>query len=151
MATTDKPFVLLVDDNEATGALVTAILQREFNVEIAIDGLDAIERLKTKTFAAILLDLRMPQLDGFGVLDHLQSQAPQVLGRVIVLTAAVSRQDVARAKAYRVAAVIGKPFDVEHLLGTVRSCAGTGGSTLGNVFSSGIVFLLADLLRQRWL
>src|SRR6476659_559018 len=56
MSKVEKPHVLLADDNEATCTLLTALLQREFEVAIATDGNEAIERLRTRRYAALLLD-----------------------------------------------------------------------------------------------
>lgn len=146
----DKLPVLLVDDNEATCTLVTALLQREFAVEVATDGLDAVELLRTKHYAAILLDLRMPQLDGYGVLDFLKSSRPEVLRHVLILTAALSPQELDRVRAYDIAGVVGKPFDVEALAAAVRRCAGTTNGR-GPFFSGGMILLLAEVLRNRWM
>ena len=153
MSKLEKPRVLLVDDNDGTCTLVTAILQRDFFVEVAGDGLDAVEKLKTNQYAAILLDLRMPQLDGFGVLEFLQQNAPDVLARVIVLTAALTASEIARVKQHRICAIVAKPFEVESLLDAVRQCVEGGTASLGNVIYSGtgVILLLADLLRQRWM
>lgn len=148
MSRPEKPFVLLVDDNEATCTLVTAILQRDFVVEIATDGREAVDKLRTGNYGAVLLDLRMPQLDGFGVLDFVKANRPDLLPRVLVLTAALSKPEMDRVKEFAICGVISKPFDVEALLAAVKTCVGTGGSALGTVFSSSVLLLLADLLRQ---
>ncbi|MCU1350427.1 MAG: hybrid sensor histidine kinase/response regulator [Acidobacteria bacterium] len=146
----EKPYVLLVDDNEATCTLVTALLQRDFAVESVNDGLDALEKLKTKKYAAILLDLRMPHMDGYGVLDYLKATRPDTLGSVIILTASLAPKELARVKEYAVCAIVPKPFEVESLLALVRQCAGTEPRHLGATFlSSGMIILIADLLRQR--
>lgn len=148
----EKPAVLLVDDNEATCTLITAILRRDFQVETSIDGLDAIEKLRTNQYAAILLDLRMPQYDGFSVLDFLKTNKPETLHSVLIITAVVTPRETARAKSYGVRGIITKPFDVDTLLETVKQCADPDGGTRGrNVFcSSGpMILLIADLLRQR--
>jgi CheY-like chemotaxis protein len=119
----EKPQVLLVDDNEATCTLVTALLHRDFQVESAADGLQAIEHLKSKTYATILLDLRMPHLDGYGVLDYLLAHDPAAIRSVIVLTASLAKKEMNRVANYEVWAVVAKPFDVEALLGVVKKCA----------------------------
>ena len=152
MSRSEKQRVLLVDDDDATCTLITALLQHEFDVEIAGDGREAIEKLRTTLFSCILLDLLMPGTDGFAVLDFLRSTNPQLLRSVVVVTAAVSPLQLNRARGYGVAAVISKPFDVETLLGEVKNCAAEGG-TLGTVFctSTPMILLLADLLRQRLL
>ncbi len=149
MSSVEKPVVLLVDDNEATCTLVTAILQRDYAVHVATDGLEALEQIKTRNYAALLLDLRMPGLDGFGVLQQLQTHWPDLLRRVIVLTAALSANDMNRVKAFDVCGVMAKPFEVEALLAAVRQCAGPAeGTPSMSLLSSGVILLLADLLRQ---
>lgn len=153
MADTEKPHVLLVDDNEETCTLITALLRRDFAVETARDGRQAIDALRTKTYAAILLDLRMPHVDGFGVLDFLKAHSPKVLRSVLVVTALLSPREIEHAKSYGVCGIIAKPFDVEALVAAVKDCAqsdGDGGS-FGNVIytSTPVILLLADLLKQR--
>jgi CheY-like chemotaxis protein len=152
MSRVDKPSVLLVDDNEATCTLITALLHRDFNVEIAFDGQEAIDRLVTHKYASILLDLRMPVTDGFAVLDFLKEHQPQVLPTVLIVTAALTRAELERSGSYGVCGIVSKPFEVETLLAAVKQCASPGeGSVLGPVLcSSGpVILLLADLLRQR--
>ena len=152
MSRVEKPYVLLADDNEATCTLLTALLHRDFNVEAAFDGRETIERLRTRRYAAVLLDLRMPYADGFAVLDFLKEHQPAILSRVLVVTAAVGTRDLQRAASYPVCGVITKPFEVESLLATVKKCAGADdGSSLGPMLcSSGpVILFLADLLRQR--
>lgn len=152
MPNTEKPAILLVDDNEATRTLMIALLQREFHIEIATDGGEAIEKLRTNQYASILLDLRMPQQDGFGVLDFLRANSPDRLKTVLVVTALLTRNEIDRAKAFGICGIITKPFDVEDLVGAVRHCVGeTDGGKLGNVFctSTPMILLIADLLRQK--
>lgn len=150
MTRVEKPYVLLVDDNEATCTLVTALLQREFAVETATDGASAIERLKTQQYAAVLLDLRMPGMDGYGVLEFLKTHKPEILRQVLILTAALSERELARVRQYEVCGIVAKPFEVETLLHAVRQCAGGDGPALGRFFfSNGMILLLAEVLRQR--
>ena len=151
MPKTDKPIVLLVDDNEATCTLVTAILQRELDTEIASDGAEAVEKLKTKDYAAVLLDIRMPGLDGYGVLDFIKTTRPEMLRRVVVLTASLSQKELERVRAYDICGVIAKPFEVETLLGAIKECTRTDGGAGRFFASSGFVLLLAEVLRGRWL
>ncbi len=151
MPDVERPFVLLVDDNEATCTLITAVLRRDFAVEVASDGNKAIERLRTNHYNAILLDLRMPQADGFAVLDYLKETAPRHLRSVIVVTAALTAREISRAESYGICCIIRKPFEVDALLETVKQCAASGeGNPIGNVlYSSGVIMFLADVLRQR--
>ncbi len=152
MSRAEKPYVLIVDDNEATCALMTALLQREYVIQTASDGNEAIEQLKTRRYGAIILDLRMPQLDGFGVLDFLREHSAETLKRVLVVSAALSPREVQRLGPYEVCGVIKKPFEVEVLLDAVRTCAGMDGGGFGSVLcTTPVILLIADLLRQtRW-
>jgi CheY-like chemotaxis protein len=152
MSRVEKPYVLLADDNEATCTLLTALLHRDFNVEAAFDGKETIERLRTRRYSVLLLDLRMPEADGFAVLDFLKENQPDMLSRVLVVTAAVSARDLQRAASYGLCGVVTKPFEVETLLATVKKCASSGdGNPFGPMLcSSGpVILFLADLLRQR--
>jgi len=150
MSRSEKQSVLLVDDNEATCTLITAVLHRDFNVEAVGEATEAIERLRTKLYAAVLLDLRMPVNDGFTVLDFLKGHNAVMLRSVLVVTAALSRTEIERARSYGICDIVAKPFDVDTLLNAVRKCAGESGS-LGEVFCSStpMILFLADLLRQR--
>ena len=156
MSRVEKPHVLLADDNEATCTLITALLRREFTIDVARDGREAIEKLQTRRYVAMLLDLRMPQTDGFAVLNHLQAADPKMLRHILVVTAALTPKDMARARSFPICEIIGKPFDIEKLLSSVRHCAELSddpreGGSLGNVLcsSGSMILLIADFLRQR--
>ena len=148
MTKSEKPRVLVVDDNPETCTLLTAVLRRDFAVEIANDGSEAVEQLRHKRYSAILLDLRMPQHDGFSVLQFLEQSQPETLRSVIVVTALLSQREIARAESFKIFGVIPKPFDVETLLATVKRCASLDSPSLGGVFCSPVLILLADLLRR---
>lgn len=148
----EKPSVLVADDNEATCTLIKALLQSEFAVDVVTDGAEAVETLKARQYSAILLDLRMPVMDGYGVLEFLDRNRPDLLPRVLVVTAALSHSEIERARRYRIRGVIAKPFEVDTLLTAVRDCVeqnGDGPSPLRvPLFTSGMILLLADLLRR---
>ena len=146
----DKRLVLLADDNEATCTLITALLQSEFEVEIASDGNEAIEKLKHKRYSAILLDLLMPVVDGYAVLDFLRGEHPELLRRVLVVTAALGPRETHRLRDYDICAVIAKPFEVDGLFQSVRDCAGDDDvpSMHSPFISGGMLLLLAEMLRR---
>jgi CheY-like chemotaxis protein len=146
----DKPIVLLADDNEATCTLVTALLRSDFTVEVACDGADAIEKLKNRTYAALLLDLRMPGTDGYGVLDYLEEERPEILPRVLILTASLSAGEMERVRRYPVCGVVPKPFEVDALFAAVRQCVGDEGPQFirGPLLASGVLWFLTEMLRR---
>ncbi|HET7433104.1 MAG TPA: response regulator [Thermoanaerobaculia bacterium] len=148
----EKPFVLLADDNDATCTLITALLDREFRIEIARDGSEAIEQLRTRQFAAVLLDLRMPIVDGFSVLDFVATNRPEMMNRMIVLTAALSSGEMERVHHFPIFTVVRKPFEVDHLLTAVRRCASHGDHPMSSPFvSTSLLLLVAELMRHRWM
>ena len=152
MSTVARRAVLVVDDNEATSTLLMAILQRDFHVDVAIDGMEAIEKIKTNQYAAILLDLRMPVYDGFSVLDFLKANQPEALPRVLIVTAVIRSRETDRAKEYGVCDIVTKPFEVDTLLEAVKRCVGEpdNGTRGRNVFcSTPMILLIADLLKNR--
>jgi CheY-like chemotaxis protein len=150
----EKPRVLIADDNDATCALVAAILRREFDTEIASDGAETIEKLRVLQFSAVLLDLRMPHVDGFAVLQFLHEERPDMLPRTLVLTASLTKAELDRVHAFPVCGIIAKPFEVETLLSAVKRCTASAHdhpTHRGPLLSSGMILLLADLLGHRWI
>ncbi|MFP5247772.1 MAG: response regulator [Thermoanaerobaculia bacterium] len=147
----EKPFVLIVDDNEATCTLITALLQNEFAVETAHDGQEAIEKIRHRNYATILLDLLMPFVDGYGVLDFLRAERPDLLSHVLVVTASLSPRELERVRAYEIAGLIAKPFEVDTLFAAVRQCAGEKAPPFmrGPLLSSGMILFLAEVVLKR--
>jgi two-component system copper resistance phosphate regulon response regulator CusR len=146
----EKPFVLVADDNEATCTLIKALLQGDFIVDVAGDGQEALERLSGRDYAAVLLDLLMPVMDGYAVLESLRAHRPDLLGRVLVVTAALSSREMRRLDGYPLCGIIAKPFEVDTFLAAVRQCAGLEGPAFprGPLLSGGMIFLLAEMLRR---
>jgi two-component system, sensor histidine kinase len=151
MSSDTRPVVLLVDDNHETCTLVQALLRREFSVDVAHDGVQALELMKTRAYAAVLLDLRMPVLDGFGVLEAVRELRPTMLAKIVIVTASLTNGDVARAREFGVHDLVAKPFEVEHFVHVVRRCAHGDADRPRSPFISGsMLLLLADLLHHRW-
>lgn len=142
--------MLLADDNEATCTLITALLQGDFVVHVARDGGEAIEKLKTAQYAAILLDLLMPVVDGYAVLDFLRTERPDLLHQVLVVTASLGGREMQRVSAYNVRRVIAKPFEVDVLQNAVRECAGISGppNLRASMISGGMLLLIAEVLKR---
>ena len=118
----DAPFaakLLVVDDEESVRSLICRILRDTgYDVESAIDGKDALEKIAARRPDLIVLDLMMPELDGWGVVDALRKQggAPPVL----MLTARSDYDTFARAVREGVTAFISKPFRLQELLSATR-------------------------------
>ena len=83
------PRVVVVDDSPESRRLIRRILQSQGDFEIfeAVDGRDAIEQVNREHPDLVILDLMMPEVDGFAVLDSLRSKAETANIPVIVATA----------------------------------------------------------------
>jgi two-component system, NtrC family, response regulator AtoC len=141
----DKPAVLLVDDDEAICTLVTAILDRDFHVDVAAGPREAADNLKTRGYGAILLDIRTQQRAAFDVLDHMRRDHPELVKRVLVFTSSLSKTDMERVREHKVFGVISKPFQVDLLLSAVKECAGGRGGRNLPLITGGMLMLIADL------
>ena len=116
------PRVLVADDDESIRQLVCTIVQREhFEVDCVGDGREAIEKLKQNEYSVILLDLMMPRLDGFAVIDYLREHPPMHKPIVIVITA-YADQKFKDVDPEIVAGVLRKPFEVADLGILIRLC-----------------------------
>ena len=127
MSRSDPPVAgrhaLVVDDDRALRGLFTTLLARKgFSVDVAADGRVAFDQLSTHTYSVILLDLMMPEVNGFELLDRLERDSPSLLKRVIVMTGAAQRQ-IERVNVSQVWDVIRKPFDIEQLVSSAIACS----------------------------
>ncbi len=127
MSRSDPPFalpsVLVVDDDQALRGLFTTLLTRKgFAVDTANDGRVAYDQLQRHTYSVILLDLMMPDVNGFELLDQLQRDSPTLLDRVIVMTGA-SQRSIESLDTSRVWGLIRKPFDIDNLVSSAVACS----------------------------
>ncbi len=112
--------ILVVDDDDAIRTLVTTVLRRRgFLVDSACHGAEAVDVIARCRHSLIVLDLMMPRMSGYDVLDFLMQQPVFSRPLVLVLTAGI------QARVFDPALVVGtiqKPFDIELLLDTVAAC-----------------------------
>ena len=107
--------LLADDDTEVLAALSAAFASEGYDVVIAKNGREAIERMRERRFDIALLDLNMPVKGGWEAFDRLTSIHP--LLQVIVVTAQPDQYP--RAAAAGVAALMEKPLDLPRLLRTI--------------------------------
>ena len=114
--------VLVVEDDGSLRKLLALTLKREkLTVTTVNDGAEAIEALKRQHFRVVVLDLMMPRVSGWDVIDWLKEHPSKVPRTVIVVTAA-DRNVFAELDPEIVNAIIVKPFDTYQLAGYVRRC-----------------------------
>ncbi len=115
--------VLIIDDDPGLQGLFSTLLTRDgFAVDCAPDGRQAFEYLRRGSYSVILLDLMMPEVNGFELLDRLERESPLLMRRIIVMTGAAQRV-VESFDASRVWGLIQKPFDIDDLMRSAKDCA----------------------------
>lgn len=109
-STTPRPLhVLVVDDNEAMRRSVVALLKSlQIRSTLATNGADAITLLSTGRFDLLLTDLEMPQMNGFELLEWVQSNQPDL--PAVLMTGALTEHIARVAIEGGAAAVLSKPF-----------------------------------------
>lgn len=118
MESLDRRLILVVEDDEAILRSIEEILTDEgYAVAAALNGKEALERVQRAAPDLILLDMKMPVMDGWAFAAAYR-ELPGPHAPIIVMTAAHDAQQ--RASEISADDVIAKPFDVNHLLDIVR-------------------------------
>lgn len=124
MALEERPRALVVEDERAIARLVGLTLERlDFEVEIAPDGLDALERIHRRAPDLILLDVMLPYVDGFDILRRVRTLYGDSV-RVIMLTSKSEDEDVFNGYRAGADAYLNKPFNPLELTTFVRRVMG---------------------------
>jgi len=126
--------VLIVDDDaDVRQMLATALRLASLNVDLAVDGAEALELLSENRYAVVLLDLMMPRMNGFDVLDAIHSRA-DINPPVVLVVSGADRSTLGRVDASRVHGIVRKPFDPHELSAVVVACVDIRGrNTLGTM------------------
>jgi CheY-like chemotaxis protein len=115
------PLVLLVDDEHAIRTICRVNLESDgMSVMEAVDGRSALESVREKQPELVLLDVMMPEVDGWEVAEQLASDPATRDIPVVFLSARVAREDRERAQELGAVGYIVKPFDPLGLSGLVR-------------------------------
>jgi DNA-binding response OmpR family regulator len=116
--------VLVVDDDEVIRQLIAVNLQLEgFEVEMATDGQDCLDKVRDVNPDVITLDIMMPRLDGWVTAVRLREDQATRHIKVVMITARAQEHDIQRGREIGVDAYVTKPFDPAELIRTVRSLA----------------------------
>ena len=108
-----KPTILVCDDEESVRAAIRLVLERDYDLAFASDGEEALRQFRAQPPDLVLLDLKMPKLDGMAVLKTIT--ASQVPPRVVLLTAYQSVELAQRATQFGALDYIPKPFTRDQL------------------------------------
>ena len=128
-----KASIMIVDDDKITCNLISKIFDKKYDIIIANNGQEAIDKLKmtkesSTDISCIFLDLIMPVLDGFSVLDYLNDNNYFNKLPVIIISGNYDKETRNRAYSYQIADMLEKPFNaqvirhrIENLINLYRS------------------------------
>jgi UDP-GlcNAc:undecaprenyl-phosphate/decaprenyl-phosphate GlcNAc-1-phosphate transferase len=119
-ASTARPKVLVADDDRGMRKIIADVLEGTYDVITAADGFEAIAEARAKLPDLILLDLKMPRIDGYAACRTLRAD-PRTHGTpIIILTGLGDLTDKLKGMGMGADDYITKPFDVEDLLARVQ-------------------------------
>ena len=115
----DKSRVLVVDDEDALRMVLSSELSSSgYEVATASDGDEAITVIQNKRFDLVLLDIKMPKVDGFEVLKFVKKNFPAM--KVIMLTGFADLKNAIESKKHGAEDFVSKPYDLVDLLTTIE-------------------------------
>jgi CheY-like chemotaxis protein len=123
------PRILLAEDNVVNQRVAAGILQSEgYEVVVAGNGREALAALQRSSFDVILMDVQMPELDGYEATAAIRSQERHTGARtpIVALTAHTVTGDRDRCLAAGMDGYISKPFRRAHLIAEIERVAGSG-------------------------
>jgi DNA-binding response OmpR family regulator len=120
-----KTALLIVDDEDHIRNLLAHVAERAgFEVEVARDGVEALETIERREFPIVIVDLMMPRLSGYELVQKLSTLTPRPC---VIVATALTNGDVASLDDSMVRRVIRKPFDIhavaDALVETARQMA----------------------------
>ena len=111
--------ILLVDDEANVRTVFSDVLKRVgYQVKAVEDGHKAIKEVEEKTYNLALVDLRMPKMDGIGVLENIKKRKPEI--PVIIYTGHGSITTAVQAMRKGASDYLNKPFSPEELKLSIR-------------------------------
>jgi len=112
--------LLLIEDETKVASFISKGLEEEgYTVQVAYNGTDGLARLKRETYDIVLLDLMLPEIDGFEVLKTMRSWGNTT--PVLILTAKSAKEDIVRGLDTGSDDYLTKPFSFEELLARIRA------------------------------
>ena len=124
MEAEQRTSVLVVDDEPQVVWVLEFSLQAEgYETFSAHDGMEALDQIRRCRPDLMVLDVMMPRMDGWSVLEALADVPVAERPRVVMVTALASEGDRDRAMRLGAEAFVPKPFDMDHLIGVLQGFA----------------------------
>lgn len=113
--------ILIVEDEANIAESLSFVLKRAaFEVEVSIDGAEALDRLRRQSFSAMILDVMVPGMNGFDVLRAVRADDALAALPVLVLTAKGQANDRRTAETIGASAFVTKPYSNADIVERVR-------------------------------
>lgn len=113
--------ILVVDDDEhIRKSLSTYLGMEEFAVDTAASGAEALSSARANPPDLMVLDIMMPEMDGFEVVEALRAEPSTARVPIILLTARGQDSDILRGYQLGVSSYLTKPFNLDELVGIIR-------------------------------
>ena len=119
MADGKKRTILICDDEEGIRESFKLILDEQYHLKFANNGLEALEMLKTLNPDLMMLDIKMPKMHGMEILKQIKKLKPSL--PVIIVTGYQSVEMAQEALKNGAADYIPKPFETEEIIRAVRA------------------------------
>jgi len=113
MATKKRKVLIVEDEAVVRDSVREWLVEDGYDVEVAEDGEEALKKIKNEEFGVIVLDLKLPDIDGLQVFEHAKELKPETKG--VIITAYPSQETRDRAKKLGLMDYLAKPFKVEDL------------------------------------
>ncbi len=119
-----EDIILVADDSEVVRIFVEKAFDSKYQIERASNGLEALEIIKEhekdNKIKAVLLDLNMPKLDGFAVLDYMTECDLLSKMPVTIISGDSSKEAISKAFTYQIVDMLNKPFSEQKIRETVE-------------------------------
>lgn len=113
--------VLVVDDSMTTRTLESILEAHGYRVRVAVDGVEALARLREEKVDLVIADIEMPRLNGFGLIEAMKKDRDLAKIPVIIVSSVERREDQERGLALGADAyIVKRKFDQEELLAAIR-------------------------------
>jgi DNA-binding response OmpR family regulator len=132
---TAESYVLVVDDDPAIRGLVADALREEgYSVDLAAHGREALEAMRARRPATVVLDLMMPVMDGLSFLEACYDE--QLCENVPIVVISMMHDALQRIAQVPIHAYLAKPFDLDDLVRTVALHASRNGAPYAEIRST---------------
>ena len=122
-----KTRVVLIDDETGTANLIKMYLEMMgFDVAVGLNGAEGLEAIREHQPQVLVLDLMLPDMDGYDICARLRQQPATAELPILILSARTNKEDVKRGYAVGASLYLKKPVDLHRLVNEIRKAAERG-------------------------